>query len=553
MDTVARGMQTERPIDRQWKLPSTCLHNLAQETSSNLSRPLLSGCEPLRFPLSIGAGIFAIGLLFIGPVVGAAAELAISCSEPSMEASRVVVVRCHLESGAAEGGWSAVYGGQRRWCGGFAVASRLPVGPGAQCGMLGEEVWFWEQLAAPPRGSLRYRSWAKGDMWRVEGSALLPERLFVGASEVTAGRWDGKARTDYGSHRDRGWLGGSVSSTRQGAVDLVAERQVAGLATPVLEELRRLRERGHGGAIGDIQLLAATRQDYASGRSGPGWMVLELGAGAKAERVAEVVRHEVAHQIVGGAVRLVRSGRDVGWFLEGFADYLGFAMTRDEVMGRAAFFRRFAEACEAVSLLGEEVSEYDLGFLYAAAVDGALWRSAGTGLSARLDALVAGRGGPLVFGGREDFVGNEPRASLVTALLAGATDRGAERARRWMEQEERPDVRALADDLGVRLAKESIGAPGLPLSMRERRDGLFDVTSVQAGAAEALAIAPGDLVWPLASWSGIGEVTFDVSRPHGWQRVTLSTSMVQRERLRVVSVDGAESRWFGSRADGEQR
>jgi hypothetical protein len=119
-------------------------------------------------------------------------------------------------------------------------------------------------------------------------------------------------------------------------------------------------------------------------------MVLELGAGAKAERVLEVVRHEVAHQVVGGSVRFVRSGGDVGWFLEGFAEYLGFAMRRDEVMGRAALFRRFAEACEAVSQPGGEVSEYDVGFLYAAAVDGALWRGAGTGLSARLDASNTG-------------------------------------------------------------------------------------------------------------------------------------------------------------------
>ena len=465
----------------------------------------------------------------------------------------MVVVRCHREAGAAGGAWSAVYGGERRTCGGLAVASVLPIGAGAQCGTIGDEVWFWEQLAAPARGALRYRSWAKGDTWRVEGSALLPNRLFVGASEITTARWDGEAGTDYGSHRDRGWLGGSVLSTRQGPVDLVAERQVAGFAALVHEELGRLRERGHGGAVGEVHLLAATRQDYASGRSGPGWMVLELGAGAKAERVLEVVRHEVAHQVVGGAVRFVRSGGDVGWFLEGFAEYLGFAMRRDEVMGRAALFRRFAEACEAVSQPGGEVSEYDVGFLYAAAVDGALWRGAGTGLSARLDALVAGRRGPLIFGGREDFLGREPRASLVTALLEGTADAGAERARRWMEGEERPDVGSLAADLGVGLAKESIRAPGLPLSMRERLDGLFEVTSVQATAAAALSIASGDLIWPLSSWSGSGEVAFEVSRPHGWQRVTLSSSMVPRERWRVVSVDGVEARWFGGRSDGAQR
>jgi hypothetical protein len=470
-----------------------------------------------------------------------------------MEAAGVAVVRCHIEAGAAAGAWSVLDGGERRACGGLAVASRLPGGAGAQCGTLGEEVWFWERLTAPVRGSLRYRSWSKGDAWRVEGSALLPDRLFVGASEITTARWVGKAATDYGSHRDRGWLGGSVLLTRQGPVNLVAERPVAGFAAPVLEELSRLREWGHGGAIANVQLLAAARQDYASGRSGPGWMVLELGAGAKAERVLEVVRHEVAHQVVGGAVRFVRSGGDVGWFLEGFAEYLGFAMRRDEVMGRAALFRRFAEACEAVSQQGGEVSEYDVGFLYAAAVDGALWRAAGTGLSARLAALVADQRGPLIFGGREDFLGKEPRASLVSALLEGTADAGAGRARRWMASEERPDVRALAEDLGVRLAKESIRAPGLPLSMRERRDGLFEVTSVQPATAEALSIASGDLVWPLVPWSGSGEVSFEVSRAHGWQRFTLLTGMVQRERFRVVSVDGAEARWFGGRSTGAQR
>ena len=546
-------MQTERGVITVGNFNATLLHTLATMTSSNFTRPRLSGCERSRPLLSTWVLFFAFGLIFLVSSEGAASEGAVACRQPSIDASGVAVVRCRLEAGGANGVWTRLSSDEWRVCDGLAVASILPTGAGAQCGTLGDEVWFWEQLAAPARGALRYRSWAKGNTWRVEGSALLPDRLFVGASEVTAGRWDGEAGSDYGSHRDRGWLGGSVLSTRQGPVDLVAERQVAGFAALVHEELGRLRERGHGGAVGEVHLLAATRQDYASGRSGPGWMVLELGAGAKAERVLEVVRHEVAHQVVGGAVRFVRSGGDVGWFLEGFAEYLGFAMTRDELMGRAAFFRRFAEACEGVSQPAGEVSEYDVGFLYAAAVDGALWRSSRTGLSARLDALVAGRRGPLIFGSREDFLGREPRASLVTALLSGATDAGSERARRWMEGEERPSVVALAEDLGVRLTKESIGAPGLPLSMRERRDGLFEVTSVQTTAAEATLIASGDLVWPLASWSGTGVVAFEVSRPHGWQRVTLSTSMVQRERLRVVSVDGAASLWFGVPADGAQR
>ena len=89
--------------------------------------------------------------------------------------------------------------------------------------------------------------------------------------------------------------------------------------------------------------------------------------------------------------------------------------------------------------------------------------------------------------------------------------------------------------------------------MRERLDGLFEVTSVQATAAAALSIRAGDLIWPLASWSGSGEVAFEVSRPHGWQRVRLSFSMVPRERWRVVSVNGAEARWFGGLSDGVPR
>jgi hypothetical protein len=349
----------------------------------------------------------------------------------------------------------------------------------------------------------------------------------------------------YATFRDRGWLGGSVASVRSGAVTVVAEAGVVNFAAPVLAELSRLRGLGWGAFISEVHLLAAPRADYASGRSGPGWLVLELGEQAKAQRVIEVLRHEVAHQLVGGALRYVRGGHDVGWFLEGFAEYLGFALARDTATGRAAFFRRFGEACEAVRQAEGGVSEYDLGFLYAAAVDGALWRSASTGLSERLAALVAGRAEPVVFGGREDFLGKEPREELVTALLAGADDAGAERARGWMEREERPDVAVLASDLGVGLARESLPMNGLPVSMRERRDGLFEVTSVEAAVTEALAIASGDLIWPLAPWSGTGAVAAEVSRTYGWQRVTLTPRRAIRERWRVVSVADAERRWFG--------
>ena len=86
---------------------------------------------------------------------------------------------------------------------------------------------------------------------------------------------------------------------------------------------------------------------------------------------------------------------------------------------------------------------------------------------------------------------------------------------------------------------------GLPVSMRERQDGLFEVTSVEAAVAETLGISPGDLIWPLAAWSGSGALTAEVSRPFGWQRVTLTPRRMNRERWRVVSVADAERRWFG--------
>ena len=504
----------------------------------------MSGFELARWLPSTVAGWFAFAMLVCGPGA-AAAEVGIACSSPSVEAGSLVVLRCHAVTSVPGSAWRASFGGQERACEGVPVGSALPAGRGAQCGVVGDGIWFWQRLAPAERGALRYRSWLRSGVWRVEGGELLPSLLRVGSSVVTSGRWDGSVALPYARFRDRGWLGGSVASVRSGAVSVVAEAGVAEFSAPVLEELGRLRGLGWGAAIRDVHLLAASRSDYASGRSGPGWLVLELGEEANRQRVVEVLRHEVAHQLVGGALRYVRDGRDVGWFLEGFAEYLGFALAREGTAGRAAFYRRFGEACEAVSRAQAGISDYDLGFLYAAAVDGALWRGASVGLLERLAALVAGRAEPVVFGGREDFLGKEPREELVTSLLAGADDAGAERARGWMVREERPDVAALAGDLGVELAKESLPMNGLPVSMRERQDGLFEVTSVEAAVAETLGISPGDLIWPLAAWSGTGAVTAEVSRTFGWQRVTLTPRRVIRERWRVVSVADAERRWFG--------
>jgi hypothetical protein len=107
---------------------------------------------------------------------------------------------------------------------------------------------------------------------------MLPARLWVGPSVVTSGDWEGSAVTPYSTYRDRTWLRGSVSSTRDDGVRLEAEPAVAGFAAAVLEELRRLRAAGQGEAVRNVEVLAAARQDYASGRSGPGWLVLEAGA-----------------------------------------------------------------------------------------------------------------------------------------------------------------------------------------------------------------------------------------------------------------------------------
>lgn len=547
---MAGWVQTERGEITHGNLNLTLWHTLAIKTSSNLSATPWSGCELSHLLLSRAAGIFAFWLAVFGAAAGVSAEVTIACEEPSREATGLVVVRCNLVSGGAVGAWRASFEGSERVCVGLPSGLTLPAGPGPQCGTVGEAVWFWRRLTAPERGSLRYRSWVRDGVWRAEGADMLPARLWLGPSVVTSGDWEGSAVTPYSTFRDRTWLRGSVSSTRDDGVRLEAEPAVAGFAAAVLEELRRLRAAGQGEAVRNVEVLAAARQDYASGRSGPGWLVLEVGAGAKAERVGEVVRHEVAHQLVGGSIRYVRSGSDVGWFLEGFAEYLGFAMSRGERVGRTGFFRRFGEACEAVSQSTGQVSEYDLGFLYAAAVDGALWRRGSTGLSERLAALVAGRAEPVIFGGREDFLGNEARVSLVTALLAGASDAGAERARGWMEREERPDVAVLAGDLGVVLGKESMTMDGLPVSMRERRDGLFEVTSVEGPVAAAGGLAAGDLVWPLAAWSGAGPVAVEVSRPYGWQRVTLATRRQMRQRWRVVSVGEAQARWFDAGAGG---
>jgi hypothetical protein len=523
-------------------------------TSSNL-RAARHGRSHLRRWLSALVAVFgAFGICGFDPAAAPSSEIEVTCSEPSLGAAGMILVRCNLVVADVDGSWRMEVGGRERACVGVSAGAVLPLSDEAQCGVVGDEVWFWQRLQAPGRGSLRYLSWTRAGAWRLESAALLPERLMHGASVVTSGRWGGGVSMPYLSFRDRGWLGGSVSSTMEGAVTLVSEPAVTGFASTVLEELRRLRQGGRGETVREVQVLSAAREDYASGRSGPGWLVLELGRQAPVERIAEVVRHEVAHQVVGGAIRVVRSGRDVGWFLEGFAEYLGFVMARGEGPGRAALFRRFGEACAAASRRQEPVSDYDLGFLYAAAADGALWRSTSTGLSDRLEALAAGRSGPVVFGGREDFVGIEPRSDFVTALLAGATDAGAEHARGWMTAEERPELSVLAGDLGIGFAKESIATNALPLAMHERRDGLFEVTSVvQARGGGGVGVAAGDLVWPLSTWSGIGEVEVEVLRSSGWQRITLASRQAMRERWRVVSADEVEQRWFGGGVRGAQR
>lgn len=548
---MAGWMQTKRGEITHGNLNPTLWHTLANMTSSNLRSGLQRSCGPApSWPAFV---IVFVAFVFcgFGAATACSEEIALLCSDPSVEAGNVIVARCDLPDGRSGGGWRAKFDGQERVCTGVSPAATLSSGAGVQCGEVGGGVWFWQRLEAPARGSLRYRSWAREGAWRVEGSAMLPEQLMVGSSVVSWGQWIGGVSMPYATFRERVWLGGEVSSTLEGSVTVVAERGVAGFVSPVLTELRRLRKHGFGETVDEVQLLAAARDDYASGRSGTGWLTFEFGARASAERVAEVVRHEVAHHLVGGAVRFVRSGRDVGWFLEGFAEYLGFSMAREDVSGRAALFRRFGEASEAASHRQEQLSDYDLGFLYAAAVDGALRRGTSTGLLARLQALVEGRRTPMVFEDREDFLGTEARRDLITELLAGADDAGAERARDWMTREERPDPSILSGDLGVGFAKESMTLQALPFSMHERRDGLFEVTSVaETPGGGRLAISAGDIVWPLAAWSGAGVVALEVSRPYGWQRVTLLSRPVTRVRWRVISVVEAERRWLGGGAGG---
>lgn len=515
-------------------------------TSSNLSAAHRFARDLRRGALASVVVVLAYSLLVFGPTTALSEASELACAEPCLASDGVVVVRCDVMGGPRGVVWRAWFEGAERACGRLTALETEPTERGVQCGEVGGAVWFWQRLEAPGRGSLRYRSWARGGAWRVEGAAIMPERLVAGASVVTEGRWGSAAPMPYGAFRDSVWLGGRVTSTAEREVTTTAEARAAGFASTVTEELQRLRNVGEGESVRDVQLLASARDDYASGRSGPGWLVLEIGEGAQVERVREVVRHEVAHQLIGGAIRLLRGGRDVGWFLEGFAEYLGFAMDREDAAGRSAFFRRFGEACEAASRPEGQVSDYDLGFLYASAVDGALWRSTATGLAERLESLLAGHRGPLVFGGREDFLGTEPRADFLTALLAGAVDVGAGRVRGWLEREEHPDLQLLASDLGVVTAKEWIPTIALPLSMHERRDGLFEVTSVlQASDVGSMGIVEGDLVWPLAGWSVARAVEVEVSRTSGWQRLTLATRPAMRERWRVVSVAGSQRRWFG--------
>ncbi len=516
-------------------------------TSSNLKQEGgRDGCSRRPFP-----AMLALLLTFAFALEANALEAAprMVCGAPGLDGSDVVAVRCRPEFAQGATVWTMQTEGLQRTCGAVPQGTRLPDGAGAACGVVGEEVWFWRRLDRPERGGLRYRSWAREGAWYLDGATVLPEALEAGGRLVGEARWsDGGPTRPFALLRSRLWLGGEVVASSDGLVTLVAEPGVAAFSDRVLATLKALRSRGWGEEVGEVVLIEATRRDYGSGRSVPGQIVLEVGSALSSARVAELVQHEVAHQLVGGAIRVLASGRDVGWFLEGFAEYLGFAALRDDAGGRAALFRRFAEACATMGEGSEAASDYDVGFLYGAAVDGALWRSQGITLADRLRSLRSPDGRAVVFTDREDFLGMEARSDFAAALLAGVPQAEAATLRCWFERSERPEVTALAKALGVTLATERVAWAGLPVVMQERRDGLFDVQAGPGGGL-GLGLRAGDVVWPLAPWSGpaiAAQVPIEVQAGAAWQVVKVPTVRGWRQRLRVATIEGVEQRWFGA-------
>ena len=498
-------------------------------------------------------GLVCALLLWGGMPARAAAQAGIvACDPPALQDGETALLRCRRE-GDPQGNpsWSQGEGPSERRCPAVPTGRRLPVRPGLHCGTNGEEVWLWRTVEPVVRGSLRYLSWRKGDVWRLQAGDLLPDRLSHQGAAVTAIRWTDGWPPDaqpMAAARSRSWLGGAVETSLEGGV-LMVEMGGQDLRARLFAELERLAGAGWSSPLREVEIVTALRPGAASGRSDPGRVVVEVGSAAPAERVLEVFRHEVAHQLIGGRVRLLEAGVDADWFLEGFAEYLGFAVVRDGAEGRAAVFRRFAEACGELERPGVP-TPYDLGFLYAAATDGALWRDAGTSLHARLNAMAAE--GTTVFGERSDFGGTDSRRSFFDELLNGITGAARLRLEHWMRDREQPDISKLGEELGLTLRSESVAWVSVPLVMRERRDGLFEVHEVFTGyRGHPVGVAPGDEVWPLDQLSGPKaprEVAIEVRRAGGWQRIRIPTVRGQQRRWRVVAADGVAARWFPAAA-----